>query len=58
MRKKIYLFVLFFWGIYNFSQKKDSLKYVDLNQSQSLINQNIMVDYLIKTKRINRTKNF
>lgn len=56
MRKKLYLFVFVFWGIYNFSQKKDSLKYVDLNQSQSLINQDIMVEYLIKRKELTELK--
>ncbi|MET3539148.1 hypothetical protein [Chryseobacterium limigenitum] len=52
MNKFLCFIISLFFTAFFYSQKKDSLQYVDLNQSQSQINRDLMIDYLIKRKEL------
>ena len=52
MNKFLCFTISLFFTAFFYSQKKDSLQYVDLNQSQSQINRDLMIDYLIKRKEL------
>lgn len=55
--KKLILIICFTLGAILYSQTKNSLEMVNLNQSQSITNQNIMIEYLIKRKELEDISN-